>query len=106
MNWSCKKNTSVQEDNDKLRKEFAKHANSFHAWLTETRQQMMETSGTLEEQLDSLKVEILVFFFNLRFNCYLQVLKYAMKSRDLDPISVFKIEQLSNVSNQPKIIIE
>ena len=40
-----------QEDNDKLRKEFAKHANNFHAWLTETRSSMMECSGTLEEQL-------------------------------------------------------
>ena len=40
-----------QEDNDKLRKEFAKHANNFYAWLTETRSSMMECSGTLEEQL-------------------------------------------------------
>merc|ERR1739836_262853 len=39
-----------QEDNDKLRIEFAKHANNFHAWLTETRSSMMECSGTLEEQ--------------------------------------------------------
>jgi len=40
-----------QEDNDKLRREFAKHANTNYQWLTETRQQMMEGSGTLEEQL-------------------------------------------------------
>lgn len=26
-----------QQENDKLRKEFAKHANAFHQWLTETR---------------------------------------------------------------------
>lgn len=26
-----------QEENDKLRKEFAKIANAFHGWLTETR---------------------------------------------------------------------
>merc|ERR1719411_1747095 len=39
-----------QEQNDKLRKEFAQHANSFHSWLTETRSTMMEGSGTLEEQ--------------------------------------------------------
>lgn len=26
-----------QEENDKLRKEFAKIANAFHSWLTETR---------------------------------------------------------------------
>ncbi|CDW52174.1 Spectrin alpha chain [Trichuris trichiura] len=44
-----------QHDNDKLRREFAKQANDFHAWLTETRTQMMETTGTLEEQLDVLK---------------------------------------------------
>merc|ERR1712051_736393 len=40
-----------QEENDKLRKEFAQHANSFHSWLTETRSSMMEGTGTLEEQL-------------------------------------------------------
>lgn len=39
-----------QEENDKLRKEFAKHANDFHSWLTETRALMMEGSGSLEEQ--------------------------------------------------------
>merc|ERR1711994_1065018 len=38
-----------QEQNDKLRKEFAQHANSFHSWLTETRSSMMEGTGTLEE---------------------------------------------------------
>lgn len=31
------KENQRQEDNDKLRKEFAKHANAFHVWLTETR---------------------------------------------------------------------
>jgi len=46
-----------QEDNDKLRREFAKQANQFHAWLTETRTMMMETTGNmgLEEQLETLK---------------------------------------------------
>ncbi|PAV55545.1 hypothetical protein WR25_20353 [Diploscapter pachys] len=44
-----------QEDNDRLRREFAKLANSFHNWLTATRQEMMETGGSLEEQLDVLK---------------------------------------------------
>lgn len=31
------KEAQRQEENDKLRKEFAKHANTFHLWLTETR---------------------------------------------------------------------
>lgn len=31
------KEATRQEENDKLRKEFAKHANAFHQWLTETR---------------------------------------------------------------------
>lgn len=31
------KEAKRQEENDKLRKEFAKHANLFHQWLTETR---------------------------------------------------------------------
>ena len=43
-----------QEQNDKLRKEFAQHANSFHSWLTETRSSMMEGTGTLEEQVNCL----------------------------------------------------
>jgi spectrin alpha len=44
-----------QEDNDKLRREFAKQANAFHNWLADTRTQMMEAGGTLEDQLDLLK---------------------------------------------------
>jgi len=44
-----------QEENDKLRKEFAKIANAFHSWLTETRSSMMEGSGTLEQQLEATK---------------------------------------------------
>ena len=44
-----------QEDNDKLRRDFAKLANHFHQWLTQTRQEMMEAGGSLEEQLDTLK---------------------------------------------------
>eukprot|EP00095_Tigriopus_kingsejongensis_P005059 maker-scaffold330_size203968-snap-gene-0.18 protein:Tk05059 transcript:maker-scaffold330_size203968-snap-gene-0.18-mRNA-1 annotation:"spectrin alpha chain" len=43
-----------QEANDKLRKEFAQYANTFHAWLTDTRSQMMEGQGTLEEQLAAI----------------------------------------------------
>lgn len=35
-------------ENDKLRKEFARHANAFYSWLTETRGMMMEGSGLLE----------------------------------------------------------
>ncbi|XP_065169865.1 spectrin alpha chain isoform X2 [Atheta coriaria] len=44
-----------QEENDKLRKDFAKHANLFHQWLTETRTSMMEGSGSLEQQLEATK---------------------------------------------------
>ncbi|KAJ2946711.1 hypothetical protein O0L34_g12769 [Tuta absoluta] len=44
-----------QEDNDKLRKEFAKHANAFHQWLTDTRTSMMEGTGSLEQQLEILR---------------------------------------------------
>ena len=31
------KEAQRQEDNDRLRKEFARHANAFYQWLTETR---------------------------------------------------------------------
>merc|ERR1719249_647725 len=46
-----------QEENDKLRKEFARHANAFYGWLTETRGLMMEGSGTLEEQLAAVGIK-------------------------------------------------
>ena len=46
-----------QEENDKLRKEFAKYSNTFYAWLTESRAQMMEGSGTLEEQLAAIGIK-------------------------------------------------
>ena len=35
-------------ENGKLRKEFARYANAFYGWLTETRGMMMEGSGLLE----------------------------------------------------------
>uniref|UniRef100_A0A673IK89 Spectrin alpha chain, non-erythrocytic 1 n=1 Tax=Sinocyclocheilus rhinocerous TaxID=307959 RepID=A0A673IK89_9TELE len=69
-----------QEENDKLRQEFAQHANAFHQWLQETRYRgpasyrrvirvyhyeveddlsgrscMVEESGTLESQLEATK---------------------------------------------------
>jgi len=44
-----------QEDNDKLRQEFARQSNEFHGWLTDTRTQMLDASGSLEQQLDMLK---------------------------------------------------
>jgi spectrin alpha len=45
-----------QQENEDLRKNFAKNANSFHSWLTETRTALVDSSGTLEMQLDSVKV--------------------------------------------------
>ena len=58
-----------QEENDKLRKEFARHANAFYGWLTETRGMMMEGSGTLEEQFAAvgIKVRTLFKWFQVRF---------------------------------------
>ncbi|KAJ8384905.1 hypothetical protein AAFF_G00197130 [Aldrovandia affinis] len=50
-----------QEENDKLRQEFAQHANTFHHWLQETRTYlldgscMVEESGGLESQLEATK---------------------------------------------------
>lgn len=50
-----------QEENDRLRREFAKHSNAFHAWLTETRMwlldgsAMTEGSGSLEAQLEATR---------------------------------------------------
>uniref|UniRef100_A0A672RZ83 Spectrin alpha chain, non-erythrocytic 1 n=1 Tax=Sinocyclocheilus grahami TaxID=75366 RepID=A0A672RZ83_SINGR len=48
-----------QEENDKLRQEFAQHANAFHQWLQETRYRgpacTTWKSGTLESQLEATK---------------------------------------------------
>ncbi|XP_075691231.1 spectrin alpha chain, non-erythrocytic 1 isoform X4 [Rhinoderma darwinii] len=50
-----------QEENDKLRQEFAQHANAFHQWIQETRTYlldgscMVEESGSLESQLEATK---------------------------------------------------
>merc|ERR1712142_124203 len=49
------KEAQRQEENDKLRKQFAQHANAVHQWLTETRAAMVEGTGTLEEQLEATK---------------------------------------------------
>ncbi|PSN39855.1 hypothetical protein C0J52_21000 [Blattella germanica] len=48
------KEAQRQEENDKLRKEFAKHANAFHQWLTETRQ---KNSEKVEEREDKETVD-------------------------------------------------
>merc|ERR1719493_691177 len=42
---------------EELRKEFARHANAFYGWLTETRGMMMEGSGTLEEQFAAVGIK-------------------------------------------------
>lgn len=41
------KEAQRQEENDKLRKEFAKHANAFHQLLTDTRYGYFDRSSTL-----------------------------------------------------------
>ncbi|XP_066294876.1 spectrin alpha chain, non-erythrocytic 1-like isoform X23 [Branchiostoma lanceolatum] len=44
-----------QDENDKLRRQFAQHANAFHSWLQETRAAMVEETGSLEAQLEATK---------------------------------------------------
>ena len=44
-----------QEENDKLRKDFAKHANAFHGWLTDTRYlitYILENKGTYVDEFN------------------------------------------------------
>ena len=45
-----------QERNEDLRKTFAQHTNAFHGWLSDTRTALMDGRGSLEEQLDTVKV--------------------------------------------------
>ncbi|GFT44789.1 spectrin alpha chain [Nephila pilipes] len=55
------KEAQRQEENDRLRVEFAKLANAFHQWLTDTRMwlldgsSMLEGTGSLEAQLEATK---------------------------------------------------
>lgn len=44
-----------QEENETLRKQFAKHANEFSAWLAQTRASLVDGTGTLEVQLEATK---------------------------------------------------
>eukprot|EP00051_Salpingoeca_urceolata_P021153 m.326944 g.326944 ORF g.326944 m.326944 type:complete len:2477 (-) comp19745_c14_seq3:188-7618(-) len=44
-----------QKDNEALRQLFAKHANEFSQWLSRTRAELVEGTGTLEAQLDATK---------------------------------------------------
>ena len=50
-NEELDKEEERQAGNDGMRKEYAELANKFHAWLTDTRSQMMDVSGALEEQV-------------------------------------------------------
>jgi spectrin alpha len=45
-----------QEQNDGLRKNFSQIANSFHGWLQVNRSKLMEGVGSLEEQLEEVKL--------------------------------------------------
>mgnify|MGYP002468258225 CR=1 FL=1 len=71
-----------QEENDKLRKEFARHANAFYSWLTETRAMMMEGSGTLEEQLAAVGIKVTPSCFSFERKKY----KYMSFRRTRLPI--------------------
>jgi spectrin alpha len=44
-----------QKENDALRQQFAQLANEFFAWLQNARSALLEASGTLEEQLQTLR---------------------------------------------------
>ena len=44
-----------QKENDALRQQFAQLANEFYAWLQSARASLLEASGTLEEQLQTLR---------------------------------------------------
>lgn len=42
-----------QEENDKLRQEFAQHANAFHQWLQETRWEEQAATGPCTHHQDT-----------------------------------------------------
>jgi len=52
-----KRELARQEQNDTLRQEFASFANNFHHWLQSVRNVLMESSGTLEEQLEATRAK-------------------------------------------------
>lgn len=63
------KEAQRQERNDELRRMFAQHANTFHAWLTETRAMLVDGSGTLESQLEAVKVCCPTEIIHVTDNC-------------------------------------
>jgi len=52
---ALEKETRRQDFNDELRQSFAEKANGFNRFVTDTRTSMVDSTGTLEEQLASLK---------------------------------------------------
>ncbi len=46
-----------QNENDEMRKVFAKHANEFSGWLAQTRSALVEGKGTLESQLEATQAK-------------------------------------------------
>ena len=46
----------LQRENDMLRQEFAMIANDFHGWLEKNRNALMEGAGSLEDQLENIKL--------------------------------------------------
>lgn len=66
------KEAKRQDENDKLRKEFALLANAFHSWLTETRSSMMEGTyfafiNTINLSLKSIAPEAMCSALRLTF---------------------------------------
>lgn len=51
------KESQRQDQNDDMRRSFAQQANAFHSWLSETRTACSELTGTLEHQLESVKMK-------------------------------------------------
>ena len=76
-----------QQDNESLRKLFAKHANEFSLWLTATRQALVEGTGTLEAQLEATKVK------------YAEVLKKKVALKSIEDLGA-KMEEALILDNK------
>nr|CAD7403707.1 unnamed protein product [Timema cristinae] len=74
------KEAQRQEENDKLRKEFAKHANAFH------QTSMMEGSGSLEHQLEATKGPVFVESNCLRVGLQQKAIQVRARRSDLKRI--------------------
>ncbi|KAL3244520.1 hypothetical protein MRX96_002279 [Rhipicephalus microplus] len=101
------KEAQRQEDNDHLRREFAKHANALHQWLTDTRMwlldgsSMMEGSGSLEAQLEATKE------LNIAVGCIVSLGSFSVKlPRFVENVETSSVSRIWGALLEEQLILD